>query len=119
MEIQMLRKTTKYECDLDVSPTVRNFSIAPLLLIPFIENATLLYHEATFMHDRVEAARLKFHTTAKEAALIALKSNAKKLVIGHFSARYEDNLPLLTEVREYFPNTIAAEDGLKIEVRFE
>ncbi len=85
-------------------------------IIPFIENATLLYHEATFTHDKAEIAKLKFHATAKEAAIIACKAKAKKLVIGHFSARYDDDLPLLTEAREYFANTIAAEDGLKVEV---
>ncbi len=88
-------------------------------VIPFIENVTLLYHEATFMHDKVEIARQKFHATAKEAAIIASKSNAKKLIIGHFSARYDDNLPLLNEAKENFPNTIAAEDGLQVEVSFE
>jgi ribonuclease Z len=86
-------------------------------IIPFIENTTLLYHEATFTHDKADVAKQKFHTTAKEAALIACKAKAKKLIIGHFSARYDDNLALLAEAREYFPNTFAAEDGLKIEVK--
>ena len=88
-------------------------------IIPFIENATLLYHEATFMHDKADVAKQKFHTTAKEAATIAYKAKAKKLIIGHFSARYDDNLALLAEAREYFPNTIAAEDGLKVEINDE
>jgi ribonuclease Z len=85
-------------------------------IIPYIENTTLLYHEATFMHDKADIARQKFHATAKEAATIACKANVKKLILGHFSARYEDTFPLLSEAREYFPNTVEAEDGLKIEV---
>ncbi|NVN95724.1 MAG: ribonuclease Z [Bacteroidetes bacterium] len=88
-------------------------------IIPFIENTSLLYHEATFMHDKADVAKQKFHTTAKEAATIAYKAKAKKLIIGHFSARYDDNLALLAEAREYFPNTIAAEDGLKVEINVE
>ncbi|MCX6231829.1 MAG: ribonuclease Z [Bacteroidetes bacterium] len=85
-------------------------------IIPFIENTTLLYHEATLLDDMAEIAKQKFHTTAKEAAIIAGKANVKQLLIGHFSARYDDASPLLNEAREYFPNTIAAEDGMKVEL---
>ncbi len=87
-------------------------------IIPFIENADLLYHEATFTHDFAEVAKSKFHATAKEAALIAKKANVKKLVIGHFSARYEDTSPILDEAITYFPETLVAEDGLKIEINW-
>lgn len=85
-------------------------------IIPFIENVSLLYHEATFAHNFVEIAHNKFHSTASEAALMALKSNAHKLLIGHFSARYEVLTPLLDEAKMIFENTVIAEDGLKIEV---
>ncbi len=85
-------------------------------IIPYIENVNLLYHEATFAHDFVEVAHNKFHSTASEAAVMALKANAYQLVIGHFSARYEVLMPLLAEAKVIFENTILAEDGLKIEV---
>ncbi|MFZ4401791.1 MAG: ribonuclease Z [Bacteroidales bacterium] len=85
-------------------------------IVPYLENLTLLYHEATFTDDKKEIARQKFHSTAKEAAQMANYANVKKLIIGHFSARYDDNFPLLNEAREIFQNTIAAEDGLKVEV---
>jgi len=88
-------------------------------IIPYIENTTLLYHEATFTEDKADIARLKFHSTAKEAALLAFKAKVKTLLIGHFSARYEDSLPLLTEARVIFPKTIAAEDGLIFQVSNE
>jgi ribonuclease Z len=87
-------------------------------IIPYIENTDLLYHEATFTHDFVDVAKSKFHSTAKEAALIAEKANVKKLIIGHFSARYEDTLPILNEAITYFPETLLAEDGLKIEINW-
>lgn len=83
-------------------------------VIPIIRNCDLLYHEATFMEDKAADAKVKFHSTAKEAALIALKANANKLVIGHFSARYGDAEGLLKEAREIFPETIIAEEGITI-----
>ncbi len=88
-------------------------------LISYIENTTVLYHEATFTHDKEAIARQKFHATAKEAALIAKKINAKKLIISHFSARYDNEQPLLLEAQAFFENTIAADDGMKIEVSYD
>jgi ribonuclease Z len=85
-------------------------------VIPIIKNCDLLYHEATFMEDKAADARAKFHSTAREAATIAKKANVKKLVIGHFSARYKEVEALLGEAREVFPETVLAEDGMKIEV---
>jgi ribonuclease Z len=80
-------------------------------IIPFITGVDLLYHEATFMQDKAAAAREKLHATAIEAATIASKAQVKKLIIGHFSARYEDIGPLLAEARSVFPETYAAEEG--------
>lgn len=88
-------------------------------IIPYIENTTLLYHEATFLDEMSETAHMKFHATAKEAALIAEKAKVKQLLIGHFSARYDDASPLLNEARRIFPDTLAAEDGMKVEVEVE
>lgn len=56
------------------------------------------------------------HSTAMEAAMIAKKASVKKLLIGHFSARYEDLQPLLDEARSVFPQTILAEDGMTISI---
>lgn len=81
------------------------------VLIPLIENVDLLYHEATFMEDRVTDAEDKFHSTAKQAATIAKKAKVKKLVIGHFSARYRDLDELLAEAKEVFPESYLAEEG--------
>jgi len=85
-------------------------------IIPIINNCDLLYHEATFMEDKVKDAHDKFHSTAGEAATIALKADVKKLVIGHLSARYKDANGLLHEAKQNFPETILGEDGMKIEV---
>jgi ribonuclease Z len=76
-----------------------------------IEGVDLLYHESTFTsEDRNKAIETK-HSTAREAALIAKKANAKKLIIGHFSARYHSPEVLLTEARQTFTKTYLAIEG--------
>ncbi len=80
-------------------------------IIPYIGGCDLLYHETTFMHGMAVVAQEKFHSTTIEAAAVALKAKVKKLVIGHFSARYEDLQPLLDEARTVFQETYLAEDG--------
>jgi ribonuclease Z len=81
-------------------------------IIPWIENVDLLYHEATFKEEHRDQAENTYHSTAKQAASIARKANVKKLIIGHFSARYKSIEDLVTEATSIFPNTVAAEDGL-------
>jgi ribonuclease Z len=76
-----------------------------------ISNSTILYHEATFLNNMIERAVETHHTTALQAATIALKTNAKKLLIGHFSARYKTLIELLDEARSIFPETELAVEG--------
>ncbi|MCH7658340.1 MAG: ribonuclease Z [Bacteroidetes bacterium] len=76
-----------------------------------IKNADLLYHEATYGRDLEKLAKETMHSTAGDAAELARKATVKKLVIGHFSARYKDLTPLLEEARSVFKNTFVAEDG--------
>lgn len=84
--------------------------------LPLINKVDLLYHEATFMHDKISHAREKYHCTSIDAANIALKASAAKLLIGHFSARYDDLTPLLEEAQSVFKNTLLAEEGLTYEI---
>jgi ribonuclease Z len=81
-----------------------------------ISNATLLYHEATFLNNMLERAIETHHTTALQAGGIAVKSNAKKLIIGHFSARYKTLNELLDEARSVFPETELAIEGRVFEI---
>ncbi len=85
-------------------------------VIPWIKGVDLLYHETTFMDDMRNAAAEKLHSTTTEAAAIALKAGVGKLLIGHFSARYEDTGPLLAEAQSIFPATICATDGMSIPI---
>ncbi len=88
-------------------------------MIPFIRDVDLLYHEATFSNEDVQRAVETLHSTARQAALIAREAQVKKLIIGHFSARYKDLNLLLEEAREIFPETFLAEDGVRFEVPLE
>lgn len=80
-------------------------------IVEQIKNVDLLYHEATFLQDRLERAKETFHSTAKEAANIAKMANVKKLIIGHYSARYRDLQPFLDESQSVFQNTVLAVEG--------
>lgn len=86
-------------------------------IIPIIEGVDLLYHEATFAEEESVRARQTMHSTAKQAAEIAKKANVKKLIIGHYSARYHDKSILLKEAKEIFQNTELGEDMKSIEFR--
>jgi ribonuclease Z len=83
-------------------------------IVPYIEGVDLLYHESTFLEENKDRAAVTFHSTAIQAGTIAKQSSAKKLVIGHFSARYKDIEPFLLEAKTVFENTILAKDGLEI-----
>jgi ribonuclease Z len=76
-----------------------------------ISNVDMLYHEATFMHNMLDRARTTHHTTALQAGRIAMLTNVKKLIIGHFSARYKTLNELLDEARVTFPDTELALEG--------
>jgi len=79
-------------------------------IIPIIQGVDCLYHEATFMDDEQVRAKQTEHSTAHQAATIALKANVKKLIIGHYSARYIDQTALLNEAQSIFKDTVLGED---------
>ncbi|MFD0750346.1 ribonuclease Z [Mucilaginibacter calamicampi] len=76
-----------------------------------ITGADLLYHEATFLNTMLDRAKETHHTTALQAGEIALNNQVKKLLIGHFSARYKVLDELLEEARSVFPDTELAIEG--------
>ena len=86
-------------------------------ILPWVDGVDVLFHEATFTDEARQRAKQTFHSTAAQAAMIASKAKVKKLVIGHFSARYEDDTVLLKEAKQGFDNVILAKEGLKIELK--
>ena len=83
-------------------------------IVPIIEKVDLLYHEATFLDERADLAQKTKHSTAKQAAQIALKADVNQLIIGHFSSRYKDINVFKNEASSTFKNVILAEAGKKI-----
>lgn len=79
-----------------------------------LHNVTCLYHDATFANEHALLAKKTYHSTAEQAAHTALDAHAGKLVLGHFSSRYPSEQVLLQEAKAIFPNTILAEDGMKL-----
>ncbi len=85
-------------------------------IIPHIEGADMIYHETTYLDSLRERAESRFHSTTKQAALIAQKAGVKKLLIGHFSSKYDTLEEFETEAREVFPDTDLAIEGVCYEV---
>jgi ribonuclease Z len=82
----------------------------------FATNADLLIHDATLDNDLAERAEEDGHSTPEQAAKNAKKANAKRLILTHISARYEDTNALLKHAKKIFKNTQVAEDFTKIEI---
>jgi ribonuclease Z len=76
-----------------------------------VQNVDLMYHETTYLHHLAEQAYERFHSTTKQAAAFALKANAQKLIIGHFSSKYDKLDELLEEATSVFENTALATEG--------
>jgi len=85
-------------------------------IIPIIQNVDVLYHEATFLHDLSEMAQHTGHSTALEAARIARKAQVGKLILGHFSNRYQDLSVFTDEARKIFAETYLPQQLIPVEI---
>jgi ribonuclease Z len=81
-------------------------------LLPHITGADMIYHETTYLDNFRDRAFERGHSTSKQAAELALKAGVEKLLIGHFSSKYEKLDEFLTEAQSVFPNTQLAEEGV-------
>ncbi|BFM41429.1 ribonuclease Z [Flavobacterium sp. CFS9] len=84
-------------------------------VLPIIKDVDVLYHESTFLESEAALALKTLHSTAKEAATIALKANAKKLILGHYSTRYDGIERFKEEAETVFSNTLLGDDGRSFE----
>ena len=85
----------------------------------YARGVDLLYHEATYGEEFADLAKANFNSTARQAARMAELCGAGRLLLGHYSSRYADPSPLLTEAREVFPTTDLCYDGAVFEVPAE
>ena len=85
-------------------------------LIPHIEGFDMIYHETTYLDHLYERAESRFHSTTRQAATLAKKAGVKKLLIGHFSSKYDTLEEFESETRSVFPNTELALEGVCFEI---
>ncbi len=85
-------------------------------LYELVKGVSVLYHESTYGSDNAERARKYWHSTASEAARVAHDAGVGKLILGHYSARYDNEETLLEEARRIFPDTVLAEEMAVINV---
>ena len=85
-------------------------------IIPHIQDADLIYHETTYLDALRERAEGRFHSTTRQAAEIAKRANVKKLLIGHFSSKYDTLEEFEQEARDVFLNTELALEGVTYKV---
>jgi len=104
-EVGILKKGIKLVYSGDTKPTENILKLA--------KDVDLLIHESTF-GDEFEDYEDRYHTKSADAADLAKKSDAKKLILTHFSRRYQDVRPLLEEAKKIFPNTECAKDFLNV-----
>lgn len=81
-----------------------------------VEGVTTLYHESTYASDREDRAKMYYHSTSQQAAMVARDAHVGKLLLGHYSARYNDESKLLDEARAIFPRTFLTNEGMTIDV---
>lgn len=77
-----------------------------------LQGVNTLFHESTYGEDNLLRAEKYYHSTARQAALVARDAGVSKLLLGHYSSRYEDENVLLQEAREVFPNTFLTDEQL-------
>ena len=76
----------------------------------------MVFHESTYSSEDTTRARKHFHSTASEAATVAKRAQAGHLILGHYSARYDNEAKMLEEARSIFPNTDLAAEGMVFDV---
>lgn len=81
-----------------------------------VDGVDLLYHESTYMTRDLDHARLYHHSTAAQAAQVALDAHVGRLLLGHYSAKYDNEDELLAEAQAVFPNSLLSREGMAIDV---
>ena len=85
-------------------------------MLALIRDVDVLYHESTFLESESELATKTMHSTAVQAARIAKLAGVKKLVLGHYSTRYDDIEKFREEALTEFENVLLSDDGLTFEL---
>lgn len=105
----------------DADPSLSYAHISDTAYLPDIAEkigpVDLLFHETTYLDEHEADAMKRGHSTARQAATVARDAHAGQLITGHYSSRYNDDTPFLTQAQEVFPNVILNHEGLTVEVK--
>lgn len=85
-------------------------------VINAVEGVDWMYHESTYGDENMKNAVKRFHSTARQAAMVAREAGVKRLILGHYSNRYNDETDLLNQAQEVFPETILGNEGMTIDL---
>lgn len=85
-------------------------------VINAVEGVDWIYHEATYGDENLKNAVKRYHSTARQAGMVAREAGVKHLILGHYSSRYNDENILLKQAQEEFPSTILANEGKTIDL---
>ncbi len=100
------------------SPALSYAHISDTAYVPSIAEkigpVDLLFHETTYLEQHLHEAKMRYHSTAMQAAEIALKAGAKSLLTGHYSTRYKNDDEFRKEAESVFPNVILNKEGLTV-----
>jgi ribonuclease Z len=81
-----------------------------------VKGVTALYHESTYGEDNMQHAEKYYHSTARQAAMVARDAQVGKLLLGHYSSRYEDENILLLEAKKVFDNSFLCDEQMIFEL---
>lgn len=81
-----------------------------------VKGVTVLYHESTYTAEQEDRAKIYYHSTARQAATIAAGAGVGTLLLGHYSARYNDEQVLLEEAKAVFSNSVLSQEGMVFDV---
>jgi ribonuclease Z len=114
------RKVKNKDVTLDPDPP-RSFAycsdtIYDESIVEYVRGVDMLYHESTFLNDKAQRASETFHSTAQQAAMIGKAAGVKKLLLGHYSARYGDLEAFVAEASPYFKDALLASEGKKFKI---
>ena len=114
-------KVIKNEWVTEDGPSVKRYAYCADTLftdsfLPVIQGVDTIYHECTYLERDADKAAARHHSTAAQAAKLAILANAKQLLLGHFSSKYKDLEPFREEAVGIFPNTQVSIEGTAYEV---
>lgn len=81
-----------------------------------VKGVSTLYHESTYAEDKIASAEKYYHSTAQQAAMVARDAQVGKLLLGHYSARYDDETILLKEAKKVFDNAFLTNEMQVIDI---